>query len=81
MAQTARISIESDRIIHEMVSMTGKTRIEIIEEALDAYKHQKRMELFNDAYAKLKLNKKAWKGELRERVELDAMIEDGLKDE
>lgn len=58
MAQTSRISVKSDEIIHEMISITGKAKIEIIEEALEVYRYHERMRLFNEAYDKLRLDKK-----------------------
>ncbi len=80
MAQTSRISAKSDEIIHEMAAITGKAKIEIIEEALEVYRHHERMRLFNEGYEKLKVDKKAWKKELKEREELEGTLEDGLED-
>jgi hypothetical protein len=70
MARTSRISPKSDEIIHEMAAITGKAKIEIIEEALEVYRHHERMRLFNEAYDKLKSDKNAWKEEVKEREEL-----------
>ena len=81
MAQTARISAISDAIIHEMIVLTGKAKINIIEEALEIYRHRVRMRLFNEAYAMLRSNKRAWKKELQERRELEGTLEDGLEEE
>lgn len=80
MAQTSRISPKSNSIIHEMIHLTGKQKIEIIEKALEVYYHQERMHLFNEAYCKLKSNEKDWKQELLERKELEGTLEDGLED-
>lgn len=71
MAQISRISAKSEAIIHEMISITGKQWVEIIEEALEAYRHQERMRLFNEGYDKLRRDKVAWKKELKERNELE----------
>lgn len=81
MAQTSRISARSDVIIHEMAVITGKSKIDIIEEALEIYRHHERMRLFNEGYFKLRSNKKAWKEVMREREELEGTLEDGLEDE
>lgn len=81
MSYTSRISVKSDEIIHEMISITGKAKIEIIEEALEIYRYQERMRLFNEAYDKLKSDKKSWKQELKERQELEGTLEDGLKND
>ena len=81
MAQTSRISHKSNQIIHEMVAITGKHKIEIIEEALEIYRHHERMRLFNEAYSKLRSDKKAWKDELKERRQLEGTLRDGLENE
>ena len=81
MALISRISPKSDEIIHEMVSITGKAKIEIIEEALEVYRHHERMRLFNEAYDRLRSDKKTWKKELKERERLEGTLEDGLEDE
>ncbi len=81
MAHTARISSMSDDIIKDLVDKTGKSKIVIIEEALESYRFRERMRLFNESYAKLRANKKAWAQELKEREELEGTLQDGLEDE
>lgn len=81
MALTARISSTSDAIIHELVDKTGKSRVEIIEEALELYRFKEKMRLFNESYEKLRSNKKAWKIEVNDRNELENVIMDGLEDD
>jgi len=81
MAQTARISKRSDTIIHEMASLTGQSKSELIELALEVYFRQERMRLFNEGYKRLRSNKKIWKEELEERTELEGTINDGLEEE
>jgi hypothetical protein len=81
MAQTSRISLKSDEIIHEMITITGKQKIEIIEEALEIYRHHERMRLFNEAYDKLRNDKKSWKKELKDREEIEETVEDGFENE
>ena len=71
MAFTARISPMSDAIIHELVIKTGKSKIVIIEEALESYRFRERMRLFNESYQRLKTDKKAWANELKDREELE----------
>lgn len=80
MAQTARISPKSNNIIQEMSRLTGKSKVEIIESALENYRHKERMRLFNDNYQKLKKDKKAWSLELEERKHLEGTLNDGLED-
>lgn len=81
MALTARISSTSDAIIHELIKKTGKSKIIIIEEALESYRLRERMRLFNESYKRLKDNKEKWAEELRERSELEGTLADGLEDE
>jgi hypothetical protein len=77
---TAKISNLSHDIVQQISAQTGEKQIDIIEHALVAYERQWRMEQFNEAYAKLKSNKKAWKAELAERAILEGTIDDGLED-
>lgn len=79
MALSARISPESDAIIHELILKTGKTKIEIIQEALEAYRFSERMRLFNESYRKLREDKRAWQEELESRMELEGTSMDGLE--
>jgi ribosomal protein S24E len=79
MAQTARISAKSDFIIQEMSLLTGKSKVEVIESALEVYRHNERMRLFNDSYRVLSKNKKAWQEELEERKDLEGTLEDGFE--
>lgn len=80
MALTARISPASDHIIEELVSTTGKSKVEIIEEALKSYRFHERMRLLNEEYENLRSDKKAWAEELKERKELEGTLLDGLEE-
>lgn len=79
MALTARISSNSDEIIHELAARTGKSKIEIIEAALEDYRFKEKMRLLNDEYERLKLNNLAWQQELEERIEIEGTVSDGLE--
>lgn len=80
MAETARISQRSDVIIQEMALLTGKPKIEIIEQALETYRRQERFRLFNESYTELRASNVAWKEELQEREELEGTVGDGLQE-
>jgi hypothetical protein len=80
MALTARISPESDAIINEIMAKTGKSKIEIIQKALEYYRLKERMRSFNESYDRLKADKKTWKQELKERQELEGTLLDGLEE-
>ena len=81
MAQTARISVRSDYIIQEMSHLTGKSKVEIIEFALETCLHQERMRLFNEGYQKLSKNKKAWDEEIADRENLEGTLQDGFEED
>ena len=81
MGLSARITPESDAIIHELVAKTGKRKIIIIQEALEQYRFHERMRMFNEAYGKLRTDKALWKQELAERGELEGTLSDGLDEE
>ncbi len=80
MSSTVRISSHSDEVINELVKETGKSKIVIIDEALESYRFYERMRLLNEQYEKLKSNKEAWQQELGERKELEGTIADGLEE-
>lgn len=81
MSRTARISSGSDAILEELVAKTRKTKIEIIDAALEIYSFRERMRLLNEDYENLRSNTEAWEKELEERSQLEGTISDGLEDE
>lgn len=81
MAQTARISIKSDCIIQELSQLNKKSKIEIIESALENYRHVERMRLLNESYQVFLEDKDAWREEEEERVELEGTLGDGLEED
>lgn len=80
MSIQAKITSRSKKIIQEIVHETGDSQIEVIEHAVMAYHREWRMQKINEAYAKLKQNKRAWKEELKERSILEQTSDDGLTD-
>ncbi len=81
MAQTARISSRSDSIIQDMISLTGYSKVEVIEHALETYRRNERMRLMNEAYKNLQSDKSAWEKELKDREELEGTLADGFEEE
>lgn len=81
MALTSRISANSDAIIQELVLKTGKTKVEIIDEALESYRFHERMRILSEQYERLQSEKSSWEQELKERSELEGTLMDGLEDE
>ncbi|MEI6241989.1 MAG: hypothetical protein WCP39_01110 [Chlamydiota bacterium] len=80
MTVQAKISGRSKKIIQEIVHETGESQIAIIEHAVLVYHREWLMRKLNEAYAKLKKNKRAWKEELKERSIFEKTSEDGLED-
>ena len=80
MSVQAKITGRSKKILQEIVHDTGESQIAVIEHAVLSYHREWRMQKLNEAYAKLKQNKRAWKEELKERSILEKTSEDGLKD-
>lgn len=80
MARTARISVDADLIIRELVQSTKKSKVEIIEAALKSYRFHERMRVLNVEYEKWRSDKEAWAEELRERNELEGTLLDGLEE-
>lgn len=81
MAQTARISEKSNEIAEELHSITGKSKVAIIEIALEEYRFRERMRLFNQAYHQLRNDETAWAEETAERMVWEGTLGDGLDDE
>lgn len=79
MALTIRISDEIDHILKELTVKTGKSKIEIIDEALKSYRFHERMRLLNNEYEQLRSDEKAWHEELEERKELEGTLLDGFE--
>lgn len=80
MASTARISSTSEHIIEELMTTTGKSKVDIIEEALKSYHFHERMKILHEDYERLRSDKKAWAEELKERKELEGTLLDGLEE-
>ena len=74
MVQTVRISPESDAILEELHSLTGKSKIEVITAALELYRHGERLRLFNESYKKYRSDPSAWAEEIEEKKELGRNI-------
>lgn len=81
MASTVRVSSRGQLILEDIVKMTKKQKIEILEEALEAYRFRERMRILSEDFDRLRSNEEAWQQELEERRELDGTIGDGLEDE
>ena len=80
MTVQAKISERAKKIVLGIARETGESQIAVIEHAVLAYSREWRMQKLNEAYAKLKADKAAWKEELKDRSILENTLEDGLED-
>ncbi len=81
MAIPAKITSRTKKIIQEIAHETGESQINVLDHAAMVYHREWRMQKINEAYAKLKQNKRAWKEVLKERSILEQTSNDGLDDE
>jgi hypothetical protein len=67
-------------MVEEMSALTGKSRVEVIESALEVCRHRERMRLFNKGYRNLRRNKATWAEEQEERKNLEGTLADGFEE-
>ncbi len=75
---TVRISEASHRLLKELAEQTGQTMLEVLAQALDAYRRKVFFEQLNAGYAELRADPEAWAEHLAERRLWDATLMDGL---
>lgn len=78
---TAKISPATSRILERLQRRYHKPKTVLIDLALKKYEDQMLLEEINEGYGRLKADKMAWEGELKERRELEGTIGDGLENE
>lgn len=76
----ARISPASDAVLEEIAAQTGKSKVEIIDRALEVYSFHEKMRLLNEEYERLRSDENKWNLELKERKQLEGTLSDGLED-
>lgn len=67
MNKLAKISEKTNEMVEELRTLTGKSKIELLENAMCFYRHNERMRMFNENYETLKSNSESWKEEIEER--------------
>jgi predicted transcriptional regulator len=77
-APTVRISESSHRSLKELAAETGQTMVEVLDQALDAYRRKLFFDRLNAGYAELRADPKAWAEHQAELKEWDATLMDGL---
>lgn len=68
---TVRINAESREVLKKIAGKEHASMQSIIQRAIEAYRRERFLAESNAAFAALKMDKKAWKEEIRERKEWD----------
>jgi hypothetical protein len=77
-APTVPISEASHRLLKELAEQTGRTMLEVLDKALEAYRRKLFFEQLNVGYAELRADPEAWAEHLAERQLWDPTLMDGL---
>jgi hypothetical protein len=78
MPATVRISSTAHRSLAQMAEQTNSSLQETLDRAIENERRRLLLERTNQAYSKLRQNKKAWKAWRAELRELDATLSDGI---
>lgn len=74
---TVRINSRTHKLLQEIKKISGEPMQTIISKALQHYKEVQFWNEVNEAYLKLRTDKKAWKEELNERKLWSRTLNDG----
>lgn len=75
---TVPITEASHQILKELAEETGQTMMEVLDKALDAYRHKVFFEQLNAGYAELRADPKTWAEWQEEIRSMDGCLMDGL---
>lgn len=75
----ACITPTTEAILDEIVAKMGRSKIENINEAIEAYRFREKMRLLDEEFERLRPDENKWKQELEERSELEGTLGDGLE--
>ena len=75
---TVPISEASYQLLKQLAEQTGQTTMDLLDQALDAYRRKLFFEQLNAGYAELRADPEAWAEHLAERKLWDATLMDGL---
>ena len=76
---TVRISKTSHQLLQELAKQTGQYMMDVLNNALDAYRRQIFFEKLNAGYTELRADSKAWAKMNKERNLMDNTLLDGLE--
>jgi hypothetical protein len=75
---TVRISEASYQLLNQLAEKTGQPAVDVLDQALDAYRRKLFYEQLNAGYAELRADPEAWAEHLAERKLWDTTLMDGL---
>lgn len=81
MSKMMRISEKTAKNLMQLAKDTRKSKQIILEKAIELYARDQFLKKANEAYAKLKKNKRAWKEDRKELEAWDITLSDGLSDD
>jgi predicted DNA-binding protein len=77
---TIRVTNQVRETVREISEITGKRQLDVVDEAVEAYRRHILLERANQAYSALRSDSKAWQTEIEEREAWDATLEDGAEE-
>lgn len=78
---STRISEPAHEVLRRLADESGEPMQAILDKAVELYRRQRFLDESNRAFAALRADSKAWKGEQAERVAWDITVADGLDKE
>ena len=77
-APTVRISEHSRECLKQLAEQSGQTMMNVLDQAIDAYRRKLLLEQINAGYAELRSDTTAWAEHVAERQGWDTALADGL---
>jgi predicted DNA-binding protein len=81
MADMVRVSQKTDAILDALAKKTQRSKMEIVDKAIELYRRKLFMDEVNQAYDKLKSNPVNWQDELKERELFENTLLDDIEGE
>jgi len=79
-SETVRIRPQAHRQLKQLAKRFGQPMTDVLERAIETLRRQVVLEQTNQAFAKLRKDKRAWAAEREERKAWDATLADHVED-
>ena len=79
MTTTVRISEQTRAALRQLAAHTGEPMLEILAQAVEAYRRRRILDLANERYAMLRADPAGWEDERAERQQWENTLADGLE--